>query len=110
MDTFSYLIILVSVGFFCFLMFIIAQVVLVERISLKYPELYESLGKPWSFWSGPRNFKFAFTFILARCFKLEKLDEITHNWCEVPIYFWWFSNNRNFIMVKTPREIIDSHC
>ncbi len=65
-----------------FCIHIVAQFVLVQRLSDQYPETYRQLGSPWSFWTGPRNFRFDF-FILSRGFVKYKFDSKTIRWCNI---------------------------
>ena len=83
---FGYMATLWGIAFLSFLSFLYAQIVLVERLSSQYTELYKRLGEPWSFWSGPRNFKFVFMFLLAKGFRKEELDKTTVFWCKVGSY------------------------
>ncbi len=72
-----------TLGLLSFSIFLAAQFILIERIWDKYPDLYKRLGRPWPFWSGPRNFQFGIRFILARKFTDESLDSNTNHWCNV---------------------------
>ena len=62
---------------------VIIQWVLVEMLVNHHPNLFIKLGKPTALWTSPTNINLAFSFLLAKGFKKEKLQSSVYTWCNI---------------------------